>query len=223
MRKTDLVEATNVLSAILLSLQGSCGSTSSAGVSDLNYAVGQLQAFAPKAIDANWLGVPLAQCFKLARVAGATLSGIAAVRAFAGALSPRGSMGQAIAVAAVRFALVQEAKILARMTFVSRDDVDACITTYDAAFDAAETEAADALQINAYRTLVKLHAAVMRDLTVRARPLPSMVQYAYGRSYSAIGLAQRLFGDPTEALNLVQENKVAHPYFMPLSGRALAG
>ena len=196
--KTAAVEALSVLSTILTALQANAlPKASGATAARLYYAIGEMQAFAPSALEFNWLGLPLAQCFYLARVAGITLAGMAAVRAVALGLSPKTAPAQAIAAAGARFALIQEAKILAATQFVSRTDVDNMIVVYDAAFEAAECAAADAMQIAVYRSLIALHAAVIHDLTVRALPLPSMISYSFGRSYSSIGLAQRLFGDPS--------------------------
>jgi hypothetical protein len=93
---------------------------------------------------------------------------------------------------------------------------------YDAAFDAAEVAAADASDTDVYRALVTLHSATVSDLSTRSIPLPNLVTYSFGRSYTALGLAQRLYTDPTRAEQLVGEGKVVHPYFMPPTGRALS-
>jgi prophage DNA circulation protein len=223
MSKSDAPEALAVLTTVLTALQANAMmQASGAAASTLYYTFGAMESFAPSAIEFNWLGLPLSQCFYLARVSGITLAGMAAVRAVAQAQTPTGTPAKAVALACARFALIQEAQILAQTTFVSSGDVNEAIAVYNTAFDRAQTEAADAMQIAAYRSLVTLHAAMSHDLSMRALQLPSMIRYSFGRSYTAVGLAQRLFGDPTQAINLVQENKVPHPYFMPLSGSALA-
>jgi hypothetical protein len=222
MTKTELVEATSVLQSVLTPLLAAVkGQTAQAGAA-LYYSVGTLSASAQTTIGSGSLGAPLLNCFDLARQAGASLAGFAALRAAAGALTPTGQPGQGIAAAAIQFSLIEEAQILAATTFVSRDDVDAQIAVYDAAFDDAEVAAADALDTDVYRALVALHAATIADLSTRSIPLPNLVTYSVGRSYTALGLAQRLYGDPTRAEQLVAEGHVVHPYFMPKTGRALS-
>jgi hypothetical protein len=187
-----------VLAPLLATVKGSIGQTGA----QLYHAVGVLQANAQTTIGSGSLGAPLQNCFDLARQAGATLAGFANVRAVAAALTPAYAPGRAIAAAAVQFALIEEAQILAATTFASRDDVDAQIAVYDAAFDAAEVAAADASDTDVYRALVTLHSATVSDLSTRSIPLPNLVTYSFGRSYTALGLAQRLYTDPTRAEQL---------------------
>jgi prophage DNA circulation protein len=92
----------------------------------------------------------------------------------------------------------------------------------DTAFDISLDKAANDFDQVTVRALVSLRAAVMRDLTARARPLPKMVSFAFPRRQPALWIAQRLYGDGDRYAEVIAENAAVHPLFMPAAGRALS-
>lgn len=218
----DLEEAVSILDAMLTSLLATLSGQAGRQGAALRYAVGDVQATGPALINAAQLGVPLVNCFALARIAGASLVGMDAVRAAMQAQAPTGLAGIAVANAGMRFALGQEARILAATTFTSSQDVFAVIAQVNAAFEAAEEFAADNRDPSTYQALIAMHAAVTRDLTSRAVSLPALVSYASARVLTSHALANRLYADASRCNELVAENKVFNPGFMPLAGTALS-
>jgi prophage DNA circulation protein len=195
--------------------------SSSAGV-ELRYLVGRARAGTINAVRAGTLADLLVPCFTEAVAVGATFNGMDRVRALMQAETSDRAGVLAIARAGVRYALVAMVQIIARTTFVSRTDVDLHLDRMLAGFDAAELEAADELDAALYLALIDMRAACTRDLVDRARPLPRMVTYATPGSMPALALANHLYGDGKRFIELVQENSVAHPAFMPVTGRAIA-
>jgi hypothetical protein len=215
-------EAVQVLKTMLGALLGTLSGQTGRPGALMRHAVGDLQASAADQISAGTLGLPLLNCFMLAYYAGATLAGMDGVRAAMVATTPVGLPAAAVANAGIRFALGREARILANTVFVSRDDATAAIMMMNSAFEPAEEFAADHSDPSNYQALIALHAAVTRDLSTRARPLPKLVTYSFPRSFPSLKLANRLYADASRADELRMENKAIHPAFMPRAGSALS-
>lgn len=208
-----------VLDALLMA--GGAG-TDQAGAT-LRQLCGALAATAATAVQAGTFGTPLRACFEAATAAGATFDGMDRVRATAQAVTASDLPIQRVAQTAARFALVESARILAATTFTSRQDIDAAIVRANAAFAPAEDFAAGRFDNTVWRALVALHAAVIRDLTTSARPLPRMVSYSFATRMPLLTMANRLYGDAGRAGDLLVENRdTIHPLFMPAAGRALS-
>lgn len=226
MNKTELNEAVALTQAVLTALLATPGAPTGQTGAQLRYLVGQLSAAAATELNADagptQFFADLAACFEQARLAGATYAAIDAVRALAEDAAPSLPAGVAVKNFAVRMALAEEAQILSQTTFASRQDVDAALDQVNAAFDRAETVAADSLDNVAYRALIALHAAVANDLSTRARPLPRLVAYGFPQRMPALWIVQRLYQDGARAAELVAENKPVHPLFMPEAGLALS-
>ncbi|HEY2210278.1 MAG TPA: hypothetical protein VGH62_01420 [Bradyrhizobium sp.] len=209
---------------VLTALLATLGGTSGAPGAQLRFTCGQLAANGGALLDARnptfW--DDFADCFDNARLAGATVASMDAVRAAASVTSPTGIPAIAVMNFAVRMALAEEAQILAATTFASREDIDNYFNQINAAFDDAESVAANALDKVAYRALIALHAAVSDDLANRARPLPRMVSYTFPNRMPSLWMVQRLYYDASRNDELIGENKPVHPLFMPSSGVALS-
>jgi prophage DNA circulation protein len=129
----------------------------------------------------------------------------------------------AVAVTGMQFSLVMQARIIATMTFVSREDVDAMMLTMNAVFEPAEEFAADATDDpSVFQSMVALHSAVTRNLIALARPLPRVIQYRFTERMPSLVLANRIYADARRADELRMENKTVHPAFMQSSGRCLS-
>jgi hypothetical protein len=222
MNRTDLAEAVAIVGRMLDALLAAPGDRTTEAAAGLRTACGDLRASVEAKLRAAELGTAMLACFDFARLAGATPAGMAAVRAGIERETPAGLAGVAVAQAGVRCSLIQEARILAATTFASRDDVEAAQVRVNAGFDPAIDYAADAHDGAAYQALVALHAAVIRDLAERGRRLPRRVSYTFATARPALALANRIYGDASRAGELMAENRVPHPLFMPRSGWALS-
>jgi prophage DNA circulation protein len=118
-------------------------------------------------------------------------------------------------------AAIEAAVISARTLYTSRDQV---LTARDALSDAldASADAVGNLGWTAtWQAITQLRAAVTRDLTQTAAPLPALTTVRLGAVLPAAVLAYRLYGDGdlgnlfAERADLVARNTVSHPGFLP--------
>jgi hypothetical protein len=223
MTLSDLQEALGIVTALGNALGATLsGPNVGRPGSLLRQAVGNLEANAEASLRAGAIGAQISACFDLAWQAGASFAAFGQVAAAMLAQAPLGLTGVAVANAGIRFALCKQALIVSSTVFVSRDDVQAMVANVNAAFDPAEEYAADDHDPGTYQAFVALHAAVIRDLQLRAIPLPRLIAFALPRSVPSLTLAQRIYADAGRADELGAENRVIHPAFMPASGQALS-
>lgn len=216
-------EAAQALLAILAALLGSGNATGDVEASaSLRLKVGALSANAMDRVEAGDFSSDLRSCFEAAVVAGATFAGMDQVRSTASTYASLKGGVQRVVQTGVRHALAAIARILAQTTFVSRSEVDATIARVNAAFEPAEDFAADKRDNVVYAAAISLHAAVVRDLTARGRPLPRVVAFDIGQRLPALSLSNRLYGDAGRTGELLRENRTVHPLFMIGAGTALA-
>ena len=173
-------------------------------------------------IPADAAGPPLAQCFDLARAAGATQAQLAVVRNETLAEAPTLIGAVIFRDSIVQLCLANEGLVISGMTFTSRQDVEALMLEENNVFAPVEEEAADAMDQMTYRGLISLHAAISYYLTAVARPMPRMVSFAFWKSQATLVAAMKLYYDASRADELRAENKVVHPAFMKPTGRALS-
>jgi prophage DNA circulation protein len=231
MTRAENDEAVGVLTVVLNALLGTLGGMLGRPQAAAKLAIGSLQASAAQALNSAQVGTPLLSCFDLCVAAGATLSQMGTVSATVQAQQNlMGLPAVAVAITAVYYSLIEQARLAEQTNFVSRQDVDAMMTVMNNAFDPAEEFAADVTDDpSVYQAIVALHAAVMQDLTTRARPLPQMITYSFSKSMPSLALAQRIYSaqiNPRTGVmyadDLVAENKTVHPGFMQRTGRALS-
>jgi prophage DNA circulation protein len=187
----------------------------------LRRAVGMMIA------DDNMINMPtfayaFGVCVDLARNCAATVVTMDRVRKAALAETPNSLPGMQTVLAIVRITLTQEARIISTMQFASRDEVDALATAINAAFTQTSEVASDDLDAGTYMALVKLHGDVVQFLASTARVLPRVISYSNTSVMTALRMAQRAYGDPSRYLELITENSVVHPAFMPREGKMLA-
>ena len=164
----------------------------------------------------------LANCFELARIAGATFVGMELVRTAAAGHAPVNPPAIAVHNFSVRMALAEEGQILAAATFTSRQQIDNYFDQLNVSFEAAIETAANNFDNVAYQALISLQGAISADLGTRALTLPSIVTYSFATRMPSLWLAQRLYQDPTRAKQIVELNMPIHPLFMSPSGLALS-
>jgi len=179
------------------------------------------------AVDYNMVNLPtfsivFGMCLDMARRCDATLVTMDRVRKQALTETPATFKAMQFVLTIVRLTLACEARILAAMTFRSRDEVDAIAVAFNAAFEQTTMIASDDLDANTYMALVRLHGDVTRFLADSGRVLPRIVRYEYQMIMPAYRMAHQVYNDPSRATELINENAVVHPAFMPLTGKMLA-
>jgi len=167
-------------------------------------------------------GTVFGMVLDLARRCDATLATMDKVRVAALAEVPYSLPAVTTVLAIVRLTLAAEARIIAAMTFRSRDDVDALAKVVNEAFSQTELVAADDLNADVYMALLRLHGDITQHLADSGRVLPRVISYKYQMVMPSLRMAQLAYADPTRSSDLEYENAVVQPAFMPLSGRMLA-
>ena len=158
----------------------------------------------------------LEACFQAAIDAKVDLMRLGDVRRVLFAETPqKDSIASAIVQLAVVFCLSAQARLLTTTVFTSRDDVEAMMKRVKEVFDVAREMAADANNSATYQALTYLAGALTNHLAATARPLPKMVNFTMTKNLPALALSQRIYYDASRWEELVAENKVVHPLFMP--------
>lgn len=221
MTRAEKVEVAAILGAVLDALILAIGDAASLAGAETRRLSGALRVAGVARFEAGTIGSDLRACFDAAIVSGSTGEALATVRAIAAATKATTFAGFVVKNAAIRLCLVQESRALAAATIETRQAAEEALQRFNDAFDEAEELAADVEDTEAYRALVALRSAVVRDIVERARSLPEVVRYEFRRALPALYLANRLYGDAARADQLVVENHARHPAFMPVSGLAL--
>jgi prophage DNA circulation protein len=161
-------------------------------------------------------------CLDLARHSEATLVGIDRIRKAALAETPASLPAVLYVNSIVGMALATEARIVAFMQFRSREEVEDIATAMNAAFSQSAETAADELDQGTYLELISLHGSVVKLLADRGRLLPRIIHYDYQMVMPALRMAQRAYQNPARYQELIDENHIVHPAFMPSVGKMLA-
>ena len=161
-------------------------------------------------------------CVDLARHCGATLVTMDRIRKAALAETPAGLPAVGTVMDIVRLTLAMEARIVAYMKFRSREEADQIALQMNAAFSETAEIAADDLDAATYMAILRLHGDVTRHLSDQGRQLPRVIAYVHPAVMPALRMAQRAYADPSRYEELISENHVVHPAFMPTTGIMLA-
>lgn len=121
-----------------------------------------------------------------------------------------------------RIFLLEHAKALASMEFVSRDQADAFRLAISNRFDAEIDIAAVARDGELLAALRPAHAATVRDLVERGRPLPSLRSVRLNATLPALVVAHRLWQDASRSAEAATYAGANHPGFMPQEFTALS-
>ena len=161
-------------------------------------------------------------CLDLARQAGATLATMDRVRKAALAEAPVSFEATQTTLAIIRLTLATQARIVAYTQFRSRQEVDETATALNEVFNQTSEIAADELDQGTYVALIKLHGDIVQHLAAIGRVLPRVINYKYQMVMPALRMAQMAYGSAERYRELISENKVVHPAFMPREGKMLA-
>ncbi|KYK43436.1 hypothetical protein A1D31_18635 [Bradyrhizobium liaoningense] len=190
--------------------------------SQLRHAVGAMMARAGELLASHGFSEAMRSCLDQARLAGATLTSMGEVRLAALEEKPVSLPATLTVLCIIRLCLAQEARIVGEMVFTSRDDASNTATEITAAFSDAAEVASDNLDAGSYMAIINLQATVIKRLVDVGRSLPRVITYSYAGVMPALTMAQRAYSDADRAQELIDENKVVHPAFMPMTGRMLA-
>lgn len=222
MKKEDVTQAAAILSRAAETLQTLPVDKTTRVAADVRRYCGYLSAYANWSVRSAVVSRNMLVCLNLAFQAGTTDEAFGHLRAqVEGEDTSTGEVTRATAAALVRLIVIFEVKALTLHEWRSRNEVEDAIRRVNLAIEAAKASVAGNRSVQTYRQLGALHAAIIRDLSVRARPLPRMAAYANGGLPSA-ALSYRLYGTAERARELAKENRVPHPLFMPPTGRALS-
>jgi len=185
-------------------------------------AVGDLFAFYLQYVTTNTLSSAIMKCFSEATLLGVSLSNYDQLLAQLIKEEPSPGLPTIVTQICILFVLAQEVRVLTETTFVSRDDVEIVQARMKNWFALAKELAADELDSASYQAVIDMAAACTRYLVDTARPLSRMVNYEINAVMPALALANYIYGDGSRSDEIVNENKVVHPAFCPISFRALS-
>lgn len=222
MKPGDIREGARILRAVLSTLALVVTDHGSDEAAELRRLAGKLDARIETAINDATIGEETRAVFDQAQVVGLDAAGVSRLRNVVESTTVTTVIGQLVATLCERLILVAFARVVADTTYESRTDVDEMMNVADAFFDPAIEFASDIDDLDAFRDLTTLHASVVRRLSIASRPLPRVSTYSYTMSLPSLTLAGKLYNDADREDELIAENKVWHPLFMPPSGRALS-
>lgn len=195
--------------------------TKGRAAASLRRAVGDLQAKVPLLFRNGLLPSAILNCFTAALSAGITINALDLVLAQLRSEDPSEGGATAVVQTSVLFALSTQCRIISNIVFVSRDDVEAMQKRMKVSFDLAKDIAADEMDSIVYAALTDLGAKLARHLADRALRLPQIVQYELV-PLPALALSNRIYADASRYSELIADNKIVHPAFMPRAVRALS-
>ena len=132
------------------------------------------------------------------------------------------SIGSGIILPFQRTAVAALAKACAQYQPSSYTDAADLLSMVAAPIDQVATAAADAGDDASFDALDSLLVSLVTDLTSRGAELAPVRTFSFPTSLPDVVLAQRLYRDPSRAVELVQEANPIHPLFMLSSFQALA-
>jgi len=212
--KRAIDETTDIITLMLDAL---LASVISFGITTptLRRQIGFVKASVGKLIDSNSLGMELAACFTQARLAGASLPGLENVRKLTTAETPYYDLAVLAKLTGIVLCLVEESNTIADMVFASRSDAEKMMLRADVITEEIKLDVAELLDGLAYQNVVALSAALIMHLAATERQLPLIVSFDMNARLPSLYLANYLYGDADRSEELILENKVVHPAFMP--------
>jgi hypothetical protein len=221
MNRHDATEAAGIVERMMVNLATCIPSRGRPG-SDARVAIGTVRAKALVLLMNDAIGPPLDAAFDATYEAGATLPQIEGVRRQVALEAPTSLGAVMVTQAGINLCLATEGRIIADMTFISRQDVEQIKSFIAIPFADSEETAADAMDSMTFQALIGLHAAITNHLVTTALPLPRMIGYRFFEPLPTLVMAYRLYNDASRGDNVRNENKVVHPAFCPMTGLALS-
>jgi prophage DNA circulation protein len=189
--------------------------------SELRYTVGDLRAHINRYVRDGTFGRRLMISYRLATDAGISVKWMDNVLKQLASETPSDLAAVAVVQNSILFALAQDARILAKTNFTSREDVDNMLVRMKGWFDVAIELAAGQRDNPGYAALISLAGSITRYLADVARPLPRMLAYEL-LPMPGLTLSQFIYSDGSRSEEIAAENKVVHPLFCPAHIKALS-
>jgi hypothetical protein len=202
---------------VLVAFGGAAGRAGS----DLRLVVGDLNAHVSDYIRDGSFAARLLTCYATATAAGITVAWLDQVLEQLFNEQPKYLASVSVQQNSILMALAQDARVLGATTFVSREDVDLMLVKMKDWFDQARQLAAAQRDNPGYNALISLAGAITRYLADVARPMPRMLQFSIAPMPS-LTMSQYIYYEGGRSEELIAENKVVHPLFMPTSIRGLS-
>jgi len=221
MIRYDAKEAAEIVDRMMVNLATCIPSRGRPG-SDARVAIGYIRANAFPLLMDDAIGDPLDTAFDLTYQAGTTLEQIDAVRVQIALEQPRSFGAVLLTQAGMNLCLATEGRIIAAMTFVSREEIDRIQKRMIDPFAFAEEVAADAMDSMTFQALIGLHATITNHLVKTALPLPRLVGFQFFEPIPSLVQAYRLYSDASRADEIRSANRIVHPAFCPLNGQGLS-
>jgi prophage DNA circulation protein len=222
MNRQDTYESIPIINRLCTNLASIIVDKGAAGA-NARMAIGDVVAFAKTLCVSNEIGPALNNCFDMVRQTNCTVQQMMTVRnALAAELAPKTVGATHVKNYSIFLALGHAAKIIATMVFISREDVEIVLQRAQQPFSDAIETAADEMDQKMFQNLIALQSALTNHLVVSARPLPQMLGYQFADVLPSLVIAHRLYADASRADDIRMENKIVHPAFCPVAGRALS-
>jgi prophage DNA circulation protein len=189
--------------------------------SSLRRAVGMLVSD-KNMINLTAFAIAFRTCLDLARQSKATLVTMDRVRKAGLTEKPVSFPAVQTVLAIIRLTLATEARIISFMPFRSRGEVEEIANAVNLAFNQTTEVAADDLDQGTYMALIQLHGTVIKHLADTGRQLPRVIAYKWPMVMPALRMSHRAYTTAARYQELVAENEVVHPAFMPMEGKMLA-
>jgi hypothetical protein len=173
-------------------------------------------------INESILAERLLDCFSQAYEAGITMPANEHVLDMLFARTPHIGGPLLIVQFSIVFALGLEGKLLTKVTFTNREQVEQMLDRMDALFDKAKEMAADQMDSGSYTNILNLAAKISRYLAATALPLPQIIPYRVNKTRPALVLANYFYADASRWKEIVEMNSVVHPLFCKREGIILS-
>lgn len=219
--KSESEEVKRVMGPLLDNLSATVHAQMGILGADLRRQIGKVRANYFEMIADGTFASELLACFTKAHEAGAELQRFAYVRKQLIVETSDAVIASGIIQTAINFCLATEARIVTAMTFVSRDDVEDMMRKVSTAFAEARDKAADDIDSASYQQLTYLGGALINHLATTSRPLPRMITFKLGATFSSLAASMRFYYVADRAEELAAENKTVHPLFMQRDLRGL--
>jgi hypothetical protein len=168
----------------------------------------------------NTFGTNLYNCFVVARTLPITADLVALVRIQITELNPTTPIATMVYDSAIQYCLTTECIFITQMIFTSRNDTQNMMARMTGAFNLARDNAAERMDSATYESLTYLAGTIINHLNTVALTLPELVNFQFGNNWPALSMANLIYQDTSRWEELVNENQVVHPAFMP---RAIIG
>ena len=193
MNKTEHTEALEISKRLLAELVKFPAKSVVAAVS-MRTSIGKfLAGFQGMAADGT-LGTGLAECFRYAREAGATLNSMARVRTLLFKEAPKFHVGFVIVNAAIIFSFIEESEIIAGLEFKSRSEVDELMDAMVLDIEEIKLNKADSFASSDYQAFVGLSSLLIQHLSSTERLLPRIVQYTWPVHFPSLTMSNNIYG-----------------------------